>query len=110
MEFDEYQEKAMRTNKAPNIVTSEYTYYLLGLVGEAGEVAEKFKKNFRNDNGIQTDDFKKEIAKELGDVLWYLTAMGNMMGYSLEDIAKMNNEKLLSRLERGVIKSEGDNR
>ena len=109
-EFDSYQEQAMKTNVSKNVISSEYTYYLLGLAGETGEVVEKFKKMFRNDGGEMSEEFKQSIKKELGDVLWYITAIGDMLGFSLEDIAITNNEKTLSRLERGKIKSEGDER
>lgn len=109
MDFQEYQNNALKTD-AINRIDSDCVYYLLGLAGETGEVIEKFKKIFRNKDGIMSSEDKKEIAKELGDVLWYLTMIGHYSGYDLSEIAKMNNEKTLSRLERGKIKSEGDNR
>jgi NTP pyrophosphatase (non-canonical NTP hydrolase) len=79
---------------------------LLGLCGEAGEVAEKAKKKFRDQNRVTVE----AIQLELGDVLFYVTAVANMYGSNLEEIARMNLKKLNDRAERGVIRGEGDNR
>lgn len=78
----------------------------LGLLGEAGEVAEKIKKKFRDNNRIEPH----EIVKELGDVLFYTVALANFYGYSLEEIIEINVDKLDSREERGVLQGSGDNR
>ncbi len=83
---------------------------VLGLVDEAGEVAGKLKKLYRDKKGILDDDYKKLIAKELGDVLWYLSALSRKLGFSLSEIAEMNLEKLNSRKERGRLHGDGDNR
>ena len=79
---------------------------LLGLCGEAGEVAEKAKKQFRDHNRVTTE----AIQLELGDVLFYVTAVANMYGSNLEEIARMNLKKLNDRAERGVIQGSGDDR
>lgn len=84
-------------------------HYTLGLVGEAGEVAEKIKKKYRLPE-YRTEVDKHDIAKELGDVLWYLTALGEFYGVTLEDIAALNLDKLRSRKQRGVLGGTGDNR
>jgi len=111
MTFDEYQEFAKTTAIYPD--NAKVVYPTLGLSGEAGEVAEKVKKNIRKSKfgsfefyGNELDD----IAKELGDVLWYVSALASDIGYSLEDIAQINMEKLKSRQERNKIEGEGDNR
>lgn len=78
----------------------------LGLVGEAGEVAEKVKKIFRDGNSADKD----QIKKELGDVLFYVTALGGYFGITLEDILTHNVNKLEDRKNRGVLRGEGDNR
>lgn len=83
---------------------------VFGLIGESGEVAEKFKKLIRDENGRLSDDDKKEILKELGDVLWYVNSISALLGSSLEAVAKTNLEKVLSRKERGVTRGSGDNR
>ncbi len=83
---------------------------VLGLVGEAGEVAEKIKKVLRDNEGKIEEEQKKEIKKELGDVLWYLSQLATELGLSLTDIAAYNIEKIKSRRERGVANGKGDNR
>lgn len=83
---------------------------VLGLVGEAGEVADKIKKNNRDKDGdLRTYDYF-EVALELGDVLWYLTQLSRYLGFTLEDIAEMNIMKLQQRLENGTIHGSGDYR
>jgi len=83
---------------------------VLGLAGEAGEVCEKFKKILRDKGGKITDSDREEIAKELGDVLWYVTTIGRYIGVDLEEIAEKNIEKLASREKRGKLMGNGDNR
>jgi NTP pyrophosphatase (non-canonical NTP hydrolase) len=79
----------------------------LGLVGEAGEFAEKIKKKYRF-TPLLPDP--KELAKELGDVLWYLCRLADLQGYSMTQIMALNVEKLESRRARGKLQGEGDNR
>lgn len=101
--FREYQNKAVSFAVYP--ATHKVLYPTLGLCGEAGEVAEKVKKQVR-DGVFQ----RHEVAKELGDVLWYLTNIASDIGYNLNEIANLNIEKLTSRQERDAIKGSGDNR
>jgi NTP pyrophosphatase (non-canonical NTP hydrolase) len=82
----------------------------LGLVGEAGEVADKLKKVIRDHGGVLTDPVRDAVAKELGDVLWYLSVLAYELDYDLNTIAQGNLDKLASRQERGVISGSGDNR
>lgn len=86
------------------------SYVSLGLTGEAGEIANKVKKVLRDSNGEYDENFRGELAKEIGDVLWYLARLSDEIGYPLEVIAQSNIEKLISRKERGVISGNGDNR
>ncbi|MHB1426717.1 MAG: nucleoside triphosphate pyrophosphohydrolase family protein [Gemmataceae bacterium] len=79
------------------------------MAGETGEVADKIKKVIRR-NGEFTTEVKTEIAKELGDVLWYVAILSQALGFDLETVARMNLTKLEDRKERGVVKGEGDNR
>lgn len=83
-------------------------YPALGLAGEAGEVADKVKKIYRDDR----DDarFLAEIAKEIGDVMWYCAVLAEDLGFSLQQVAEMNIYKLQSRKSAGKIVGEGDNR
>lgn len=78
----------------------------LGLVGEAGEVAEKVKKYLRDDSKVS----QKELVKELGDVVFYATALANYFQSNLEEVMQVNMDKLNDRAMRGVIKGSGDNR
>ena len=79
---------------------------VLGLVGEAGEVAEKIKKQIRDNSKVSQDD----IIKELGDVLFYTTALANYYNKNLGYVIEVNVKKLDDREDRGVIKGKGDNR
>lgn len=85
-------------------------YPVLGLGGESGEVLEKTKKFFRDARGEPSEEYKQAIAKELGDVLWYLSHTAKKWDIKLEDIAQQNLDKLGSRKDRGVIHGSGDNR
>jgi len=78
---------------------------VMGLVGEAGEVAEKRKKMLRGDD-VTVDD----VADELGDVLWYLSVLADELGTSLDDVATDNLDKLDDRSDRDVIRGSGDER
>lgn len=109
MELNEYQEQAQKTALYPEIGKS-FVYPTLGLVGEAGEVAEKVKKIMRNHNGEVSEETRQEIKKELGDVLWYLAQLSREFGFTLDEVAQANVKKLADRMERGVIHSKGDNR
>ena len=115
MTLDEYQKQAMTTElmeraKELNANDPAFMAKLLGLVGEAGEVAEKFKKIVRDKDGVVSEEDKKEIIKELGDVLWYISAMANYLDVSLDEVARMNLDKLFSRQNRGTSRGSGDNR
>lgn len=83
-------------------------YPALGLAGEAGEVVDKVKKIYRDD---RTDArFLAEIAKEIGDVMWYCAALANDLGFDLQQVAEMNIYKLKSRKAAGKISGSGDDR
>lgn len=109
MTLKEYQKKSRKTAKYATIA-EHFVYPAMGLAGEAGEVINKVKKIFRDDNGIVTKERKAEISKELGDVLWYTAQVATDFGLKLEDIAEENIERLYSRLKRGKIAGSGDNR
>lgn len=83
---------------------------VLGLTGESGEVAEKFKKIIRDKQGKISSEDKQEIIKELGDILWYINAVAILLDSSLEEVAKKNLDKVLGRKDRGVLHGSGDNR
>ncbi len=113
MQFSEYQKESRTTARYPNI-GNNFIYPTLGLVGEAGEFAEKIKKLIRDRNvdtpaSVNEED-KAEVLKELGDVLWYLAQLATEFGVDLEAVATGNLEKLRSRMERDQLHGNGDNR
>lgn len=113
MTFDNYQKQAISTDTyggKGDILSLAFINKILGLTGEAGEVAEKIKKLHRNQAGDMSDKDRQELLKELGDVLWYVSAIAHYLDEPLGKIAESNLAKLLDRKERGVLKSQGDNR
>lgn len=106
--LNEYQQRALETAIYPD--DKKIIYPTLGLTGEAGEVADKVKKVLRDNNQVFDDERRKAIALELSDVMWYCATLANDLGYTLQDIAEMNYEKLSSRQKRGKIGGSGDNR
>lgn len=114
MTFDEYQEKAITTDlfeRKPNdIMNPGFLEKAFGLVGEAGEAAEKLKKIIRDKNGQLNEADKAEIIKEFGDVLWYISSLSHYLEVPLSQVAAGNLEKVLSRKDRGQTMGSGDNR
>lgn len=103
MTFDEYQQQAVTT--AIYKTEHQVTYPAMGLANEAGEVLGKVKKIMRD--GVYNRD---DIAKEVGDVLWYAAALCRDLDVSMSEVAQMNLDKLKDRQERGVLTGNGDNR
>jgi NTP pyrophosphatase (non-canonical NTP hydrolase) len=111
--FRDYQDDAGTTAIYPEADTGSpeaITYVILGLVGEAGEVANKYKKVLRDNNGITDLDSLTAIASEIGDVLWYSARLASELGINLSTIAAENFRKLNARKETGTIGGSGDNR
>jgi len=108
MEVNSYQEQARTT--AIYGEKNAILYPVLGLCGEAGEVAEKVKKVLRDNDGVFSDAKKIEIKKELGDVAWYLANIASDLGFTLDEVFQLNLDKLVSRKERNVLTGSGDNR
>ena len=109
MDFSDYQQRSRVTAVYPG-AGDNLVYPTLGLAGEAGEVAEKVKKLIRDDAGVLSDERRAAIAKELGDVLWYVAQVATEAQLDLGEIAVENLRKLLSRQERGVLQGSGDDR
>lgn len=107
--FDFYQKTADTTAIYPER-GSNLAYPVLGLCGEAGEVAEKLKKAIRDDGGSITPETRKAIIKELGDVLWYVNAVCYELNVNLSVVASTNLEKVTSRQRRGTLQGSWDNR
>ena len=108
LDFKEYEKVAMSTKVGWN--NNEILYPLIGMCGETGEVADKIKKVLRDKNGDFSEDDRIEILKEIGDTLWYMTALCHDLGYSLEDAANINLSKIVKRRAENTIHGEGDNR
>lgn len=85
-------------------------YATLGLSGEAGELCNKVKKILRDNNGVISEQVRDDLAKELGDCVWYVAALASQLNIPMETIARRNLEKLLDRKDRGVLGGSGDNR
>ena len=109
MDFNDYQTKSRKTAGYPAI-GHPVIYPVLGLVNEAGEVAGKIKKVFRDKDGHISAETRDALKAELGDVLWYLAQTATELDLTLDEIAEYNIAKLTDRLERGKIKGDGDNR
>lgn len=124
MTLNEYQEKAMSTCMDS---CNNFSYMMLNLVGEVGELSskvakmirkEKFeiggKSNLRVDikamNGDDIDTIDKELKLEAGDIAWQLAGLCKVFGWSLEEVCQANLDKLASRKARGVIDGNGDER
>jgi NTP pyrophosphatase (non-canonical NTP hydrolase) len=103
-EFEKYTNGCLETWGGNNKL--ERT--VLGLNEEAGEVAGKAKKYLRGDYDLV--EYSKIVKKELGDVLYYLAVCAHEHGFTLQDIADDNYNKLRDRANRGVIAGNGDNR
>ena len=108
LDFATYQSRAQTTAVYPGRGQGNYTYPALGLAGETGEVCEKLKKAIRDEGGTITPERKTLIAKELGDVLWYIAALSTELGLSLEAIASGNLSKLAARKAQNKIHGDGD--
>ena len=109
MKLNHYQSESRKTAIYPDLDKNPI-YPTLGLVGEAGEVADKVKKILRDKKGVFDKDSKDAIKFELGDVLWYISQLSSELGYELEEVANANLVKLKSRKSRGKIQGSGDNR
>jgi NTP pyrophosphatase (non-canonical NTP hydrolase) len=110
MTFNEYQKRALARAFYPDRGSGNLSYPTLGLVGESGEVAEKVKKILRDGGGEVSVDDRRLLAKELGDVLWYLAALADELDTDLDQIAEANLEKVDGRHARGTLSGSGDDR
>lgn len=109
--FSNYQRQTATTAIYPG--AGEYgglSYVTLGLVGEAGEIANKVKKVARDMDGVVNDSVRLAIRAELGDVLWYLSQLATEVGYDLSEIADANLHKLAARKAAGTLQGSGDYR
>lgn len=110
MTFDEYQKQALATAHHHDDPLMDKTVWAMGVAGEAGEVVEKWKKIIAYKEGKVSDEDLSELAKELGDVVWYVSVLAHELGLSFDAVMQRNVEKLRDRQARGAIKGAGDNR
>ena len=113
MELNEYQKRAMTTCTESS---RNFSYMALNLVGEVGEFMSKVAKAIRKEDGTIDDNelfvigSKHELKQEAGDIMWQISGLCTIMGWSLEEVCQSNLDKLASRKERDVIVGDGDNR
>lgn len=107
--FNTYQRESRKTW---HLIHTDHAivYPTLGLANEAGEVAGKVKKLFRDKEGVISPEDREALKQELGDVLWYLAQICTELDLTLEEVAEANLVKLFSRKARGAIQGEGDQR
>lgn len=111
--FDEYQNGAAQTAIYPEAnmgSVGALSYVTLGLVGEAGEIANKVKKVIRDSGGVVSTQTRFDLSKEVGDVLWYVARLADELGVPLGYLAQHNLDKLGDRKDRGVLGGSGDDR
>lgn len=108
MNFSDYQIEAVKTAIYGEGI--KISYPALGLAGEAGEVCNKVKKIFRDNEGVISQEKRADLSSEIGDVLWYCAALAKDLDLNLEDIAVSNIAKLHARRKAGTIQGSGDNR
>jgi NTP pyrophosphatase (non-canonical NTP hydrolase) len=109
VELDDYQSAALRTARDKD-APDELMHLVLGLVGEAGEIAEKVKKLVRDKSSDLAQLDRDDMAAELGDVLWYAAVLASFLGLGLNDVAQRNVDKLADRQRRAVLGGSGDRR
>jgi len=110
MNLTEYQEKAKKTDLHTKVEANELDYYLLGLASETGDVLGRIKYVYRDLGGKVNSTEKEKIKKELGDLLWYLSAICDRFDFSLEDVAELNLKKLSNRMQNNTLHGEDPNR
>ena len=106
MSFNKYQVESLKTWKRN--YNNDFERALFGIAEEAGEVLGKVKKAYRDLKPL--DSIRIMVAKELGDLLYYITRVGEYFDLTLEEIAQINIDKLADRQKRGKISGSGDNR
>lgn len=104
MEINDYQTKTSSTAKYQKTIDKgmlKLSYLCLGLTGEAGETANLIKKAMRDHEGYLTPERLEKLKEEMGDTLWYLSELATNLGFTLDDVATYNIEKLAVRYASG---------
>lgn len=110
MNFNDYQKQALTTVISEGNEFNDLLHWVLGINGESGEIAEKVKKIIRDKGGKVSEADKKELGREIGDVLWYLAVFAHHLGIEFDKVAADNLSKLADRRQRGRLQGSGDNR
>lgn len=110
MQFNDYQRKALTTVISEGNEFNDLLHWVLGINGESGEIAEKVKKIIRDKGGKVSEADKRELGREIGDVLWYLAVFAHHLGIKFDDVAAGNIKKLADRQQRGRLQGSGDHR
>jgi NTP pyrophosphatase (non-canonical NTP hydrolase) len=110
MDIDRYQDMAAITSKTDYWGLDSLVYFTLGLTGEAGEVADKIKKIYRDKQGVLSPEDREAIISEMGDVLWYIAMLADELDVDLSVVAHNNITKLRDRQVRGTLRGSGDDR
>ena len=97
MTINDYQKEALRTEHGMSKEYPRLLNGLMGLCGESGEAMDILKKHLFQGHELDTE----HIAKELGDVAWYIAISADALGYDLETILQMNVDKLRARYPDG---------
>ena len=110
--YDQFVEEIWFYNPVAHGSMPEMGYLGLCCAGEAGEIAEKLKKFYRDggDMGHAEGAFAQKLLLELGDELYYVVKLAHVLGFSLQDVVDANVEKLRDRQARGTMRGEGDDR
>lgn len=105
MDWYNFQENTETTAVYPGANSGDLVYVTLGLVGEAGEVAELVKKQLRAGKDFFDPEFVDKMQEELGDVFWYLARLLKETGLDYNEVLLANVEKLATRKAGGTLKN-----
>ena len=106
MDFKEYQALAARTSSPDRAARDRLINAALGLAGEGGEVIELVKKHLHHGHELP----REKLAREIGDVLWYIAELCSATGLELGAVAEGNIDKLRARYPEGFSSERSINR
>jgi NTP pyrophosphatase (non-canonical NTP hydrolase) len=109
-DYDKFSATTDQSNQDPAVINPPWLYYLVKLQGEIGELSEKIGKVFRDQAGVFSNEDRRLICLEIGDILWYLTRLAAAFGFGIGYVAARNIIKLAARLEQNKIHGQGDER
>lgn len=110
MEFTTLDEYEKFVNETKDPICNDLLYLATAIAGEAGEIADKVKKLYRDKNGSHDENDDRELILEVGDTLWYLTALAIKLKVPMWSVAKSNEDKINRRIMMGTLYGDGDYR